>query len=104
MTPLFSLMTKNPRSRSKRSPQRTCLSCLNVKDKGDCLRFVLRATVLTVDHLSVMDGRGIYCCKTDACLRRLVRKKKKMLHAFRSIVPDTAFEMDCIEDVTKLLI
>lgn len=58
-------------------PQRSCLGCGAVREKGDLLRFVLGPQgVLTADLKGKLPGRGAYTCQDPDCLRQAVRKKR----------------------------
>lgn len=59
------------------APQRSCLGCREVKEKGELLRFVLAPDRLLVpDLLGKLPGRGAYTCLRAACLRAAVAKRQ----------------------------
>jgi hypothetical protein len=59
------------------SPQRSCLGCRQVKDKGELLRFVLAPDRTVVpDILSRLPGRGAYTCCRRSCLAEAVRRNQ----------------------------
>lgn len=74
-------------SRERHHPQRSCIGCRSVRDKGDLVR-----VVRTPDDRFVMDptgkaaGRGAYLCPSPACLDAAV-KRKSFDRAFRQAVP-----------------
>ncbi|HEY6874090.1 MAG TPA: DUF448 domain-containing protein [Geobacteraceae bacterium] len=58
-------------------PQRSCLGCRRVADKGDLLRFVLAPDrSLVPDLREKLPGRGAYTCQKKSCLRAAVAKKQ----------------------------
>ncbi len=62
---------------AKEAPQRSCLGCRSVKDKGELLRFVLAPDrTLVPDLLSKLPGRGAYTCLKAGCLRQALTRKQ----------------------------
>ncbi len=62
---------------AKETPQRSCLGCRSVKDKGELLRFVLSPDrELVPDLLAKLPGRGAYTCLKAACLRQALMRKQ----------------------------
>ena len=78
-------------------PQRSCISCREVKGKHELLRFVL-----TPDHTLVPDlqeklpGRGAYTCQRISCLRNAAAKKQ-FARAFKGEV--SGADADFIADL-----
>ena len=61
----------------KANPQRSCLACREVKDKGSLLRFVLAPDRTVVPDLQQkLPGRGVYTCMKGSCLGRAAQKKQ----------------------------
>jgi predicted RNA-binding protein YlxR (DUF448 family) len=61
----------------KGNPQRSCLACREVKDKGSLLRFVLAPDGTVVPDLQQkLPGRGVYTCMKGSCLTRAAQKKQ----------------------------
>lgn len=57
-------------------PQRSCLGCREVKEKGELLRFVLAPDrTLVPDLRSRLPGRGGYTCFKRSCLDAALAKK-----------------------------
>jgi len=69
-----------------RSPQRTCLGCRKVLDRGELLRYVLspQGEVL-VDYRARLPGRGAYTCLSRNCLQEALRRRQ-FSRAFRGEV------------------
>ena len=58
-------------------PQRSCLGCRQVKDKGELLRFVLAPDrTLVPDLQGKLPGRGAYTCPKVSCLKAAAEKKQ----------------------------
>ena len=61
----------------KGAPQRSCLACREIKDKGNLLRFVLAPDRTVVpDLLQKLPGRGVYTCMKGSCLKAAAQKKQ----------------------------
>ena len=61
----------------KADPQRSCLACREVKEKGNLLRFVLAPDrTLVPDLLQKLPGRGVYTCWKRSCLTQAAQKKQ----------------------------
>ena len=70
----------------KANPQRSCLACREVKDKGTLLRFVLAPDrTLVPDLQQKLPGRGVYTCMKGSCLK-LAAKKKQFSRGFQGEV------------------
>jgi predicted RNA-binding protein YlxR (DUF448 family) len=70
----------------KANPQRSCLACREVKDKGSLLRFVLAPDRTVVPDLQQkLPGRGVYTCMNASCLG-LAAKKKQFSRGFKGEV------------------
>jgi len=62
-------------------PLRTCRGC-GVKQPQQALqRFVYRQGKLVESENAL--GRGVYCCRDEACWKRLLNNKKILKRAFR---------------------
>ena len=58
----------------KRLPQRTCLGCNEKKDKKDLIRIVKNKNgEIYIDITGKMEGRGTYICKSEECLKKLIK-------------------------------
>ena len=58
-------------------PQRSCLGCRAVRNKGELLRFVLAPDrTLVPDLLAKLPGRGAYTCMSSACLKAALQRNQ----------------------------
>jgi len=74
-----------------KEPQRSCIACRAVKDKGELLRFVISPeNELVPDLLAKLPGRGAYTCMNSVCMKKAL-KNKQFNRAFRCEVniPET---------------
>jgi predicted RNA-binding protein YlxR (DUF448 family)/ribosomal protein L30E len=70
----------------KAIPQRSCLACREVKDKGALIRFVLAPDRTVVPDLQQkLPGRGVYTCIKASCLK-LAAQKKQFSRGFKGEV------------------
>ena len=61
----------------KKLPQRTCVGCNLKKDKKELLRVVKnKEGKILIDKSYKMDGRGIYICKSEECLNKVIKNKR----------------------------
>lgn len=54
-------------ARKKHRPQRTCVSCRQVEDKGDLIRIVRTPEGVFVDPTGKRSGRGAYVHPKESC-------------------------------------
>ena len=58
----------------KKSPQRQCVGCGEMKDKREMLRILKTADgEITLDATGKKNGRGAYLCFDRACLEKAVK-------------------------------
>ena len=58
----------------KKSPQRQCVGCGEMKDKREMLRILKTADgAITLDATGKKNGRGAYLCFDRACLEKAVK-------------------------------
>jgi len=57
----------NKSPEKKHVPERTCISCREVKSKREMVRLVRTPDGIFVDESGKMSGRGAYLCKTKNC-------------------------------------
>ena len=63
----------------KKKPQRSCVSCRTVRDKGDLLRVVVTPDGDVVyDPTGKLAGRGAYLCPNEACITAELKKAAKL--------------------------
>ena len=74
----------------KQLPQRTCVGCMQKKDKKDLIRIVKnKQNEILVDKTGKAEGRGIYICNSQECLEKAIKTKKI----------DKTFEMQISEEI-----
>lgn len=71
--------------RRKEKQLRTCLGC-SVKDRQERLLplGLQEGKRLVPDEGRRLPGRHVYCCRTAACLERLLRNRKRIARALRA--------------------
>ena len=78
--------------KQRKIPQRKCIVCGELKDKGDLLRIVKnKEEGILIDETGKVNGRGAYVCKSDSCLKSL-RKSNKLNQAFKMKIDDDVYE------------
>ena len=76
------------RAKSKRLPQRTCISCRQIKEKKALIRLVfVENGVIGVDISGKKPGRGAYLCPNKVCWE-LALKKNRLEYALRTKLSD----------------
>ncbi|MBR3002962.1 MAG: YlxR family protein [Clostridia bacterium] len=61
----------------KQMPQRTCVGCMQKKDKKDLIRIVKnKQNEISVDKTGKKEGRGIYICDNQKCLEKAIKSKR----------------------------
>ena len=61
----------------KNMPQRTCVGCMQKKDKKDLIRIVKnKQNEISIDKTGKKEGRGIYICDDISCLEKAIKTKK----------------------------
>ena len=58
----------------KHEPQRTCIGCRGVFNKGAVVRIVAGPPGLIIDYREKLPGRAAYICPTPACIRKALSK------------------------------
>ena len=72
------------RAKSKHLPQRTCISCRQIKEKKALIRLVRAENgVIEVDISGKKPGRGAYLCPNIVCLESAL-KKNRLEYALRT--------------------
>lgn len=72
-------------------PMRTCIGCREPKPKKDLIRIVLKGDDLSVDLTGKAPGRGVYCCRDQNCLEKLI-KGKQLQRGFKRGFSDDVLE------------
>ena len=62
-------------SKTKRIPERMCVSCREMKPKTMLVRIVNTETGVVVDITGKVNGRGVYICKCKHCIERAYKQK-----------------------------
>jgi uncharacterized protein len=65
------------------TPQRSCISCREKKDKRDLVRLVSNSNVVEIDSSGKKTGRGAYLCSRFECWD-LGLKQNRLDHALRT--------------------
>ncbi len=74
--------------RLKHKPQRTCIVCRAVKDKGDLIRVVRTPEGrLLVDPSGKANGRGAYLCRQTSCWEKSL-PKQRLAQALKMILTE----------------
>ena len=61
----------------KKQPARRCIACNEQKDKKDLLRIVRTPEGnIEIDLTGKKNGRGAYICKSEECLKKVIKSKK----------------------------
>ena len=56
-------------------PMRKCIGCTQSKPQSELMRFTARGTEITADTDSKNDGRGIYLCRNEECIKQSFKRK-----------------------------
>jgi len=71
-------------SKSKYTPQRTCIACRQIKEKKALIRLVCTENgVAEIDVFGKKPGRGAYLCSNKICWE-LALKKNRLEYALRT--------------------
>lgn len=61
----------------KKQPARRCIACNEQKDKKELLRIVRTPEGnIEIDITGKKNGRGAYICKSEECLKKVIKSKK----------------------------
>lgn len=72
----------------KKTPQRMCVGCGQMKDKKSLVRIVCSPEgTVSIDPGGRANGRGAYICRDNSCLL-IARKTKKLERAIKSPLND----------------
>ena len=76
----------------KKSPQRQCVGCGEMKDKREMLRILKTADgEITLDATGKKNGRGAYLCPQKACFEQAV-KNRGLERSFKQAIPQEVYE------------
>lgn len=81
----------------KKQPARRCIACNEQKDKKELLRIVRTPDGnIEIDLTGKKNGRGAYICKSEDCLKKVIKSKKLE----RSFEKEISLELyECIRGV-----
>lgn len=78
--------------KTRKIPQRKCIVCGSLKDRGDLLRIVKnKEEGILIDESGKLNGRGAYVCKDESCIKGL-KKSNKLNQAFKMKIDDEIYE------------
>ena len=60
---------------NKKVPMRKCVGCNTSKPKGELIRMSKYEGILYINAEGKSNGRGVYLCKDEACLKKAVKRK-----------------------------
>ena len=61
----------------KKKPARRCIACNEQKEKNELLRIVRTPEGnIEIDLTGKKNGRGAYICKSEECLKKVIKSKK----------------------------
>jgi predicted RNA-binding protein YlxR (DUF448 family) len=75
----------------KHVPMRTCIGCRKTHPQNELIRLTARDGKLVIDRTGRMPGRGLYVCRREECINRIL-KSRSFNRAFR-----TNFDYEMIE-------
>lgn len=84
----------------KKKPQRSCVSCRTVRDKGDLLRVVVTQDGdVCYDPTGKLAGRGAYLCRNEECITAELKKAAKLSKGLKKPLTE-----DEIKELAKSLL
>ena len=76
----------------KKTPQRMCVVCRQMRDKSSLVRVVKSSDgTVSVDPTGKKNGRGAYVCRNAACVEKC-SKSTVLSRTFDCTVDDSVFE------------
>ena len=76
----------------KKVPQRTCMGCMETKDKKELIRIVKNNEGnIFIDLTGKANGRGAYICNNVECLDKAI-KTKKLERCFETKIDNKIYE------------
>ena len=82
----------------KKTPQRRCVGCREMKDKPTLIRVVSSADgSLSLDPTGKTPGRGAYLCKNDECFTK-AQKSKGLERSIKRAIPQEIYDILTIEN------
>jgi len=68
-------------SKTKKTPMRRCVGCMESKPKNELVRIACYGGEVTVDPTGKAKGRGVYLCPDKACMEK-ARKRRSLQRNF----------------------
>lgn len=81
------------KGKSRKIPQRMCVSCREMKDKKALFRLLVEDEQIVYDPTGKKAGRGAYICKDKACIEQAVSKGKLRYHLKAEPAPALAEQL-----------
>lgn len=78
--------------KTKKTPERQCISCRNMFPKNDLIRVVKQPDgTYLIDESNKSNGRGAYICKNEECIKKCI-KSKLLNKSFKSNINQNIYE------------
>ena len=65
---------------------RTCIGCKKKNNKKELIRMAFNENEITLDLKQKLQGRGMYICKNEECLNRIMKNK-----SFKPAINETIY-------------
>ena len=76
----------------RKVPARQCVGCNEMKNKKDLIRVIKTPEdTILLDLTGKKNGRGAYICKSDGCLKKLL-KQKTLNKAFNTNIDESVYK------------
>lgn len=76
----------------KKIPQRTCIGCMQKKNKNELVRIVKNKNgEIFLDKTGKQEGRGVYICNSIECLEK-AQKAKKIERSFETSISEEIYK------------
>jgi len=75
----------------KKEPLRTCAACRKKADKREFIKIVKVGDEISIDYLQKKNGRSVYLCKNEDCIKKAV-KTRALNRAFKRQIEDKIYE------------
>lgn len=77
--------------KTKKTPQRMCVACQEMKNKKELIRVVRIPTAeVQVDVSGKKSGRGSYVCLSKSCIEK-AKKEKRLERVLKETVPEEIY-------------
>ncbi len=75
------------KGKSRKIPQRMCVSCREMKERKALFRIVLQEDGPKLDETGKLMGRGAYICRQEACVEDAFGRKR-LAHHLKTPMPE----------------